>query len=553
MKRFRHAIRVANSPFSVLLAVAGWFVFPLTSSKVLSEDPDDKTPASLAVCRLQTVTPTVRAATMDTPRRRRLATRALTDYQRGRGIDWRVPKNVDANDPGIRCLLMCPGGPYVLEVRVLIDGQPFRMKREQFIDQSRLALEKVPPDRDADEDSTENEAAKNRSDAVARLVRYMKRQEDSVDRNEARWLLAQWTPGPALLNLRHGFGSERANIAPLWALLDRDQDGILSQEELSAASERLADADANGDEDVEMTELRRFMLSSPKISDESGNTVSSSPIPGKLLITIDDDTNFESLYADISKFYAAGRTLAAGECDASGELIQRLDSNQNGIWDLDETVRLREISPDLTMQVQLGTSDEPEAGLSVQQLSSALGPAEQTLRASDELITVDLRRCMLELSAAQSGSALANQSLDQVAIGAVMDGYPVLRMLDRNHDRRLSRRECKAIRSVLESQDKNNDGQVMWIELRLPVRICVTLGPMVHQILREPSWPAALPFAEPEQPEAPPWFVTMDSNKDGDLSRKEFLGTRDQFKALDADNDGLLSVKEASRFDLEEE
>ena len=45
------------------------------------------------------------------------------------------------------------------------------------------------------------------------------------------------------------------------------------------------------------------------------------------------------------------------------------------------------------------------------------------------------------------------------------------------------------------------------------------------------------------------WFQKMDRNRDGDVSRKEFLGTDEQFRAIDTDGDGLISVAEAEAFD----
>jgi hypothetical protein len=39
----------------------------------------------------------------------------------------------------------------------------------------------------------------------------------------------------------------------------------------------------------------------------------------------------------------------------------------------------------------------------------------------------------------------------------------------------------------------------------------------------------------------------MDQNRDGDLSRNEFLGSGEQFRKFDADGDGLLSVPEVGQ------
>jgi hypothetical protein len=43
----------------------------------------------------------------------------------------------------------------------------------------------------------------------------------------------------------------------------------------------------------------------------------------------------------------------------------------------------------------------------------------------------------------------------------------------------------------------------------------------------------------------------MDRNGDGDVSWKEFLGTREQFRRLDRDGDGLISAEEAEAAERE--
>ena len=99
--------------------------------------------------------------------------------------------------------------------------------------------------------------------------------------------------------------------------------------------------------------------------------------------------------------------------------------------------------------------------------------------------------------------------------------------------------------TLLAALDRNEDGQVGSDEIPVPIRLAVTLGPQVHQLLQAPTG-AVRTIAPRDAATAPPdWFLSMDKNKDRDLSRGEFLGTTEQFRQFDADGDGLLSAKEA--------
>jgi Ca2+-binding EF-hand superfamily protein len=61
--------------------------------------------------------------------------------------------------------------------------------------------------------------------------------------------------------------------------------------------------------------------------------------------------------------------------------------------------------------------------------------------------------------------------------------------------------------------------------------------------------PGSTPAPSPPR-RGPLWFRKMDRNGDGDVSQREFLGSRDDFRRMDTDGDGLISLEEAQRADV---
>jgi len=47
------------------------------------------------------------------------------------------------------------------------------------------------------------------------------------------------------------------------------------------------------------------------------------------------------------------------------------------------------------------------------------------------------------------------------------------------------------------------------------------------------------------QENVPEWFTSMDVNRDGEISRREFLGDLALFDQMDKDHDAFLSITEA--------
>jgi hypothetical protein len=184
--------------------------------------------------------------------------------------------------------------------------------------------------------------------------------------------------------------------------------------------------------------------------------------------------------------------------------------------------------------------------LSVIALGPELAKIKDSVVATSDVISVDIGGHFVEFSAAQTSTVdIADVAASQLAIGAVIDGNPLERLLDRDQDGRFTQRERQEVAGLLAALDRNQDGQLASGEIPTPIRLAVTLGPRVHELLATPTGSARTIAPRDAAPAPPDWFTSMDKNSDRDLSREEFLGTTEQFRQFDADSDGLLSVVEA--------
>jgi Ca2+-binding EF-hand superfamily protein len=99
--------------------------------------------------------------------------------------------------------------------------------------------------------------------------------------------------------------------------------------------------------------------------------------------------------------------------------------------------------------------------------------------------------------------------------------------------------------------DKNGDGVIERSELPRQFRLSVSHGPSNGQFgyAQVVNFRGMASQGYNTVSKGPAWFQKMDRNKDGDVSRREFLGSLEEFKLIDEDGDGLISVDEAIRFE----
>lgn len=136
-------------------------------------------------------------------------------------------------------------------------------------------------------------------------------------------------------------------------------------------------------------------------------------------------------------------------------------------------------------------------------------------------------------------------SLERLNVAVRLPVDPLFAFINQNGDDQLAARELANIRDALLTLDQDQNGLLSIHELPFTLEIELRLGSgedFSTELLSDRVASAQGSSAE----SGPSWYRAMDLNRDGDLSRREFLGTSDQFDQLDRDQDGFVSAAEAS-------
>ena len=514
-------------------------------------------------------------------------------------------EKLDPSDPKVRLLILSPKGPLLADVSIYVDGTPFRMLREAIVDE---VIKQSDTNKDGKRTWTElfknprqpisrlRAYAANGRYTQMYIKRYDLNGDTLVDRYEVRRMIAQLGFGSAF-NITSAYTYySKPNVKDL---LDVNKDGKLTKDEIAAAAGRLKSRDANDNDLVEAGEL-----GGGRAVRQRGARL---PTQGRGAYAIDEGTSMSSLYYVMQqKYQNKARRIPGSAFAVAPKLFAKLDMNKNGLLDSGEMIGLHLAKPQLKIDIRIGKVTKGQSHLRITpdpkdksfrinvnnsgQRTASLGFPGWKLRlnvpdvspynydytrTAQSYITrydADKNGYIDQKDVKQLGTtgAFVKRQINQwdqdgdgkvfakeikkyydnmqapqrtrIAMSSITQGPSLFAALDISGDNRLSLREMRTAAKQLQAIDTNKNGIIDADEMPGETVLSFTQGTAGY---RRTGYGGRTGNRSVRTPSGPKWFVHMDKNADGDITLREFLGTKEQFARLDKNKDGFIEPKEA--------
>lgn len=433
-----------------------------------------------------------------------------------------------------RFILLLPGGPFVVEATMLIDGKSFQIGREELITQMIKSA-----DMDADGKTTWAEAfasprfSMNRirlttPQQVATYTTMLDSNMDLlVDRFEARQYLATYFNGAAFSlagtgNNYGGFGGSAGGVVlnngqyvgsgngqgDVKSLFGTDSDGTLSEAEIAVAGERLKSRDADDNDLLYSNEVvgAGAVANRGAFQPQGGNAFRQAPLQFLLGPTV-SASQINSVLVQTYK-NSEGEVVAAS-FSAVPELFKELDKNEDGKLSESESGELNSAKPRMVVRVELGKTGGGKLLVN-------------GVEAKDNSTSVELPGVKISVTAITT--AVQGFDYSQTA-NAYLTRY------DNDKNGYLDKDELAGnFAQQLTMWDLDGDGKVFPKEIT--ESYTMALAPSQTQIQASVA------------SQGNPLFQTLDLSGDGRLSLREMRTAHQQILKFDENNDGQITVNE---------
>jgi Ca2+-binding EF-hand superfamily protein len=462
-----------------------------------------------------------------------------------------------------RIAILTPGGPLVMEVRLTLDGH----RNDEGV-QAEIKTVLDAADTDHDGRATWKELLDNAEylktgspeapELTARqkkmyLDQYDLDSDGYVSRDEAASWAGRSTGRKAKafdVRSTRAFAPDPRATSRLWALFDADRNGALSVDEVRSAPASLLRLDEDDDEvitEAELTPLEAQLAANNAQRSASGRNDSH-----YAALRLEPKTDVARIEYLLNDLYSPRQDLTPGSFSAFPRLAEKLDANSDNWLDREELAELLKTDAYLGVTVAFSAADgsQPAAGKlhldSQAPVVSVIGDA----KSDKAVVSVGGARLILaaaDLSPTQAGGAApqAYGAVDRNQIRLMIHDQvdALFNELDANADGRLGAREIAVSADRLLAHDADRNGELTAEELPYV---------MIAAFMRSEPGNEDSYYIPPMKPAAttgdvaPAWFRHADFNSDGDISRREFLGSTEQFSKLDANRDGFIEPQEAA-------